>query len=123
MHLRTRVAVLACLAVFALVALAGCYGSSSTPATGGTSGGAAGGSSVTISSFTFSPANLEVKVGTSVTWTNQDTPAHRVVADDGSFQSADLATGQSFSHAFDKAGTYKYHCNIHPQMVGQIVVK
>jgi plastocyanin len=122
---------LVCLALAAAVALAGCATSTPTPAppaggTGGAAGGAtgaAGGKAVTMSGFAFNPAELEVKVGTAVTWTNEDSAAHTVVADDGSFKSGDIAQGQSFSFTFTKAGTFQYKCTVHPSMVGQIIVK
>jgi plastocyanin len=58
-----------------------------------------------------------------VTWTNRQ-PAiqHTVTADDGSFGSDPLSTGSSFSHVFATAGTYSYHCSIHPAMIGTVVV-
>jgi plastocyanin len=79
-------------------------------------------SAVTIQNFSFAPAQLSVKVGTTVTWTNQDSAAHTVAADDGSWTSGDLAKGQAFTHTFDKAGTFAYHCGVHPSMKGTITV-
>jgi Cupredoxin-like domain len=62
------------------------------------------------------------EVGQSVRWTNQDGAAHTVTADDGAFDSGSLAGGKSFSFAFDRVGTYAYHCNIHPGMKGTVTV-
>ncbi|HVU68608.1 MAG TPA: cupredoxin family copper-binding protein [Ktedonobacteraceae bacterium] len=81
------------------------------------------GSSVAIASLAFSPTSLTVKVGTKVTWTNNDTVAHTVTSDQGAFDSGTLAVGQSFSFTFTKAGTYHYHCDIHPFMKATITVQ
>jgi hypothetical protein len=63
-----------------------------------------------------------VSVGTTVTWTNSGASPHTVTADNGEFDSGRLAPGASFSQTFDAAGTVTYHCEIHPQMAGTIVV-
>jgi plastocyanin len=81
------------------------------------------GNSVALASFAFSPTSLTVKVGTKVTWTNNDSVTHTVTADQGAFDSGDLAPGKSFSFTFSKAGTYSYHCNIHRSMTATIVVQ
>jgi plastocyanin len=78
---------------------------------------------VLIASFAFSPSSLTVKVGDTVTWTNNDSASHTVVADDGSFKSADLGQGASYQFTFKTAGTYTYKCSIHPSMTGTIVVQ
>jgi plastocyanin len=78
---------------------------------------------ITISGFKFDPASVTVAIGTTVTWTNQDSSNHTVVADDGSWKSDSLAKGASFSYTFDKAGTYTYICSVHPAMTGTIIVK
>jgi plastocyanin len=80
------------------------------------------GTTVTIAKFMFGPDNLTVPVGTTVTWTNDDTDPHTVVAKDGSFRSAVLAKGAGYQHTFDKPGTYRYLCSIHPFMVATVVV-
>ncbi len=78
---------------------------------------------VTIQGFAFGPKSLTVPVGSTVTWTNQDPTQHTVTADDGSFGSQPLPTGQTFSQTFSKAGTFAYHCTIHPSMTATIVVQ
>lgn len=81
---------------------------------------------VAIKGFAFSPANITVKAGTTVTWTNQDSATHTVTADTASSDapdSGDLAPGKSYSFTFQKAGTYMYHCAIHPNMVGMVTVQ
>ena len=84
---------------------------------------AGGGDAVTIQNFAFGPASLSIASGTTVTWTNNDTTAHTATADDGSFDSSNIAPGSSFSQAFDTAGTFAYHCSIHPNMTATIEVK
>lgn len=80
------------------------------------------GAKVTISNFAFDPATITIKAGQTVTWTNQDTVAHTVVADDNSWKSPDINNGASFSHTFTTAGTYAYHCSIHPKMKATVIV-
>jgi len=77
---------------------------------------------VNISNFSFGPNELEVKVGTTVTWTNKDNMGHTVTADDGTFDSGTLGKGSTFSVTFSEAGTFSYHCNFHPSMIGTITV-
>ena len=80
-------------------------------------------SSVSIANFSFSPATLNVVVGTKVTWTNNDSVTHTVTAIQGAFDSNDLSPGSTFSFTFTKAGTYAYHCKIHATMMATIIVK
>jgi plastocyanin len=91
---------------------------------GGGGGGAGGGQqgAVRIAGFAFGPQTLAAKVGESVTWTNEDGATHTVTADDGAFDSGNLAGGRTFSFAFDTAGTFGYHCNIHRSMTGKVTV-
>jgi plastocyanin len=77
---------------------------------------------VQIANFAFSPSTLDIKVGTTVTWTNEDSAPHTVTANDGSFASNDLNQGASFSFTFTTAGTYAYHCGVHPGMKATITV-
>ncbi len=81
------------------------------------------GDTVTIQNFAFQPANLQVKVGTTVTWTNQDTAPHTVTFRDSSLTgSALLQKGASFSYTFTKTGVFTYYCQAHPGMTAQVVV-
>jgi amicyanin len=80
---------------------------------------------VKIQNFAFSPATIKVKVGDTVTWTNEDSVAHTVTADDtsvGGPKSELFGQGKSYSFKFTKAGTYAYHCTPHPQMKGTVEV-
>src|SRR6202011_1597870 len=77
---------------------------------------------ITIDNFTFTPAELTVKVGTTVTWTNHDDIPHTIVSA-GKFRSKALDTDNSFSFTFTAAGDYKYFCSLHPHMTGTIKVE
>ncbi len=78
--------------------------------------------SVDIYQMTF-PGDITVKKGTTVTWNNKDNFAHTVTSDDGAtFNSGNLAGGASFSYVTTTAGTFTYHCNIHSNMHGTLVV-
>jgi amicyanin len=77
---------------------------------------------VTIDNFTFSPPELKVKVGDTVTWTNHDDIPHTVVSA-GKFRSKAMDTDNSFSFTFAEAGDYKYFCSLHPHMTGMIKVE
>jgi plastocyanin len=80
------------------------------------------GSEVAISGFAFDPTATTVSAGTEVTWRNDDPTEHTVTADDGSFDSSPLSGGKTFAVRFDQAGTFRYHCLIHPSMKGTITV-
>lgn len=78
---------------------------------------------VNIMSFAFTPQTLTITPGSTVIWTNSDSVAHTVVSDSGSeIDSPSLTKGESFSHTFTTPGTYTYHCSIHPNMKGTIIV-
>jgi plastocyanin len=77
---------------------------------------------VNITNHAFDPAQLNVAAGTTVSWTNGDTEAHTVTADDGLFDSGVLEPGQSYSTWLGGSGTVAYHCEIHPDMQGSVVV-
>jgi plastocyanin len=96
----------------------GAYGG--RPTTSG-AGAPAGGTAVAIDSFAFSPATLKTRVGQKVTWSNRQGVAHTVTANGGAFNHP-MPSGARFSFPFTKAGTFAYHCTIHPSMQGTIVV-
>lgn len=131
--------IVACLALGVVVA--GCGGDDNGG--GDTGGGAAadtsgadtggggtaaptGGKNVVMKDIMFKPATISVAKGDTVTWKNDDTTNHDVTADDKSFSSGDagnIAPGDTYKNTFDKAGTFKYVCTIHPGMEGEVVVK
>jgi plastocyanin len=80
-------------------------------------------STIAIHNFMFNPMSLVVPLGTTVSWKNFDGEPHTIRSVDDTFRSGALDQNDSFSFKFDKAGTYKYVCSIHPQMVATIVVK
>ena len=80
------------------------------------------GSKIVIKSFSFNPQQLQVKVGDTVTISNDDTATHTWTADDGSFDAGELAPGATKTQIFSKTGTVKYHCKIHSSMQGEVVV-
>ncbi len=75
---------------------------------------------VNIQGNQFSPVEITIKKGDSITWTNKDSVGHTIVST--TFQSTMLETGQSFTQAFSTVGTYEYHCSVHPSMVGKVIV-
>jgi plastocyanin len=80
----------------------------------------------------FKPNPIQVHVGDTVTWTNDDSQPHTVTSGqngqpDGKFDSSPnfnplIAPGQTFSHTFTEAGQYSYYCALHPNMVGKVSV-
>jgi len=78
---------------------------------------------VVIKNFAFGPTAVMVAKGTTVTWTNGDEEPHTVVSVDGLFRSQALDTGDTFKYTFDKPGTYRYICTIHPQMRATVTVQ
>jgi plastocyanin len=78
---------------------------------------------VQIKSTGFVPATVTINQDDSVTWTNTDTKDHQVVANGGSFASAILKKGQSYTHAFHSGGTFRYHDGLHPTLKGTVTVK
>jgi plastocyanin len=79
---------------------------------------------VAITNFAFSPAVATVRVGSTITWTNQDGEPHTVTSKDGSglLRSPSLNTGESFTFTFTKPGRFEYLCTIHPFMTATVVV-
>lgn len=80
---------------------------------------------VEIKDFKFQPATVNIKVGDTVVWTQNDNTQHTVTIVSGpeSFDSGLLSKSQTFSHTFTKSGTYSYKCTPHPGMKGGIVVE
>lgn len=108
--------------VLALVAVATLLGLGSALAIAGTA--RAANTTVAITNFQFTPGTITVAVGDSVTWMNNAaSTSHTTTSDGALWNSGTLSPGQSFSFTFATAGTFTYHCNIHPQMLGSIVVQ
>ncbi|MGD8684112.1 MAG: cupredoxin domain-containing protein [Chloroflexota bacterium] len=77
---------------------------------------------VSVVDVTFQPADIEVPVGSTVDWTNEDPFAHTVTARDGVFDSGTMDAGGIFSQTFSEPGTFEYFCVIHPSMTGTVTV-
>jgi plastocyanin len=89
-------------------------GTAPSQATAASQGAVAGQSAaIKLVNFKFTPAQLTVKVGTTVVWTSEDNVPHTVTADDGSFDSGNLKKGDSFKFTFTKAGKFPYYCAYH----------
>ena len=105
-----RIAVLAAVATLAL-AITG----ASQPASTVTK-------TFSITATAFKPASRTIATTDSIKWTNNDTKAHQVVANNGSFVSPTLAPGKSYTHTFNTAGTFRFHDALHPALTGKVIV-
>ena len=112
MRIRMRLVLMAVLLTAA--AACGSYNSPNAPS------GMAANAAITGSGFT--PNSISVGVGASVTWTNNDSAPHSVVADGGQFNSGTIAPGAKFSYAFPAAGSFSYHDSTNAKMVGVVNV-
>ena len=112
-------------ALIAVLAVAFALGCDAGAKQGETPGGkAAGGAAVKIDNFSFGPATITIRAGSTVTWTNNDDVPHVVTSDDNKlFKSKALDTDDHFSFTFTKPGTYNYYCAIHPKMQATIIVQ
>lgn len=119
------------VAMLLAAVLAACGSSSSGGSTGTGSSGSSGTSStrgptVIIKDYGFHPSTLTVKVGTKVTFTNEDSVTHNATSSGGSggpINSGTLLDGHSYTVTFTKPGTYDYICTIHPYMKAEVIVK
>lgn len=92
------------------------------PAAACTPGSAAGDVAVAIQDFTFNPAEISASVGQTVSFTNNDAAPHTATLDEGSCTTPNLSQGLASGLTFSAAGTYPFHCKIHPSMTGTITV-
>lgn len=109
---------LAVVALVAVVSISGCtqYGQSG--------GNQTSTNSVSIKNFTFNPSEITIKKGETVVWTNEDSTSHTVTSDSGNeLDSGSITPGQTYSHTFNTAGTFDYHCSIHTSMKGRVTVE
>jgi plastocyanin len=116
--------VLALLFVVLMISFS-CSKSSSMYGGGGGGGGngGPGANEVWIQGMAFVPSTITVSAGTTITWTNKDGMTHTVTSDAALFDSGNIGSGGTYSHNFATAGTYKYHCSIHPTtMLGKVIV-
>ena len=105
-------------------------GGGGTTGTTGTTGGATGatetgsgggGTTITIAGFAFDPDTITLSGPTEVTVTNEDTTTHTFTLDDGSVDET-VEPGATETVTVDVSASTGFHCNIHPQMTGQIEV-
>lgn len=79
---------------------------------------------INIEDFAFSPSELRIKKGDTITWTNKDNVKHTVTSDSGSeLNSKLLSKNQQYFHTFNQIGAYNYHCTPHPNMKASIIVE
>jgi plastocyanin len=121
-----------CLALSAGLVLTACGNSNSSSSSSSKKkkskkkkSAATGAAAVTMQNITFEPSSNQVKVGETVTWTNEESVGHDVTADDGSFKSGPpggMKQGDTFEHKFNQAGSFAYKCTVHPNMTGTVEV-
>jgi plastocyanin len=92
-----------------------------TGTTAATGGGGGGGTTITIAGFAFDPDTITLSGPTEVTVTNEDTTTHTFTLDDGSVDET-VEPGATVTVTVDVSAATGFHCNIHPQMTGQIEV-
>jgi plastocyanin len=78
---------------------------------------------VTIRAGGFNPTAVTIKTGDRITWRNNDTRRHQVVADSGGFASPILGRGRAYSFTFNRTGTFRYHDGLFPARKGRVVVQ
>ncbi|HEY3239722.1 MAG TPA: plastocyanin/azurin family copper-binding protein, partial [Acidimicrobiia bacterium] len=108
---RTRAAL---LGIGLLVAVVGPVGAAAA-ATG----------NVDVDDYAFSPAQVRIEPGDQVRWTNVGGQTHTVTSDHPAaedFDSGRLSKGEEYTHTFDTAGTFPYHCEVHSSMTGVVQV-
>ena len=114
------------------VCFAACGGGYSSPSapSGGPTPAPAGATTVTISSgastqtaTAFGQNPLTIASGTTISWLNDDNTTHTSAADGSQWSSGNIPPGGRFNFTFATAGRFTYHCQIHPNMVGTIVVQ
>lgn len=104
----------------------GLSGVAAAPVAGATveAEGESAGITVDIQDFTYNPDPVTISAGESITWTNLDAVFHTATADDrDALQTGTLSEGESFTQAFDTAGSYEYFCEFHADMSGTVVVE
>jgi plastocyanin len=98
--------------------------SSGTTSTTGTTTSSSGNTyGINIMNYAFVPSTLNINAGDTVVWINKDSVSHTIVSDSGSeLSSVSIGNGKSYTHTFNNEGTFNYHCSIHPNMKGMVVV-
>lgn len=79
---------------------------------------------IEISNFAFNPQTLTIKRGDTVSWINMGSATHAITSDLGNeLSSGNIENNQIYSHTFNSLGTFSYHCSVHPDMKGKIIVQ
>jgi len=130
MHSRSMKLALAGVTFFALSFAVACGSSSPAAPTSPSGGGGGAAADITVSiagdagSNSYAPNPVSMKVGQSVAWHNSDSTAHTASSDSGSFDSGFLGGGATSNPVtMSTAGTFTYHCQIHPEMVATLNVQ
>lgn len=126
--LSLRLAVVSAFLMFAIACGGSDSSSSTSPSPTPTPGGPSSSVAIPVGAASlgnraYTPDDLNVAVGTTVTWMNTDSISHTSTSDANGWNSGIVAPGGQFSFAFQTAGTFPYHCTIHPGMVGTVVVR
>jgi plastocyanin len=103
------------LALSLLATLNGCKKSDNSPSSPPAN-------EVWMQNNSFNPSTITVSANTTITWRNKDSVTHTVTSTTSAFDSGNIAAGGTYSRQFMTAGTYSYHCTIHSNMNGQVVV-
>ena len=111
--------------ILAVILTYGCAQQPAEPAVGEKQAAAAetGVIEIDIEGFAFNPATIKIAKGTTVIWAQKDSVQHTVTSDDGVFDSPLLSKGETYSHTFNEAGTFEYHCTPHSSMKGKVIVE
>ncbi len=112
------------------LAFYGCGDSSTDPGyneNGNENGETPGLNEVWMQGQNFTPSNIEVEVGTTITWENRSDETHTVTSGssgnhDGNFDSGNIAPGGEYSYTFTEVGEFDYYCIPHPNMTGTVTV-
>jgi plastocyanin len=103
--------------LFVILSITSSCSKSTSDGTGGP-----GNNEVWIQNMSFNPSTINITAGTTITWTNKDGVNHTITSNTGIFDSGSIATNGTYSHLFGSAGTFPYHCTIHPSMTATVVV-
>ncbi len=107
-----RIVVITLFALSIFIITSSCKKTSDTPGT----------NEVYIQGMAFGPSTITVTVGTTITWTNKDGVAHSVTSNTALFDSGPINSNGTYSHLFSTAGTFPYHCMVHPDMTASVIV-
>ena len=121
---KSQVAAGSVIMVLSVILLTGCtkagtspYGDTSAPPA------ASQPNTVVMSNISFGPDSIIVPVGTAISWQNNDGVNHTSTSDTGLWDTGVISPGTSKSVTFNTAGSFPYHCTVHPMMTGTVIVK